>query len=119
MLNKLIPLGLKKQIKLSRNKKRFPTSIIGSSRISENVTLGYKTKINPDAIISENVKMRDYLYVNANSILGKNVTVGKFCSIAYNCQIGMSEHSITHISTSPYIYGEHNILGIPPTWDEF
>lgn len=119
MLSELVPIGFKNYIKLLRNKKRFPRSIINSSQISKNVILGYKTKINASAIISEDVKIDDYSYVNGNSILGKSVTVGKFCSIAYNCQIGMSEHSINHISTSPYIYGGQNILDIEPTWDEF
>ncbi|MEM5663830.1 CatB-related O-acetyltransferase [Bacillus toyonensis] len=44
--------------------------------------------------------------------------IGKFCSISYGCQIGMSEHPTNYISTSPYSYGSSNIFGITPYFEE-
>ena len=41
-----------------------------------------------------------YTYVG-NSTDISNAEIGKFCSIADNCRIGMGGHSLKHLSTSP------------------
>jgi acetyltransferase-like isoleucine patch superfamily enzyme len=85
-------------------KKRFPGRKINSNKIYGNVDLGFGTEICKDVIISDGVKIGKYSYINSGSYIASG-EIGNYCSIAYNCQIGMYEHPVNYISTSPYIYG--------------
>ena len=40
-----------------------------------------------------------------------NSSIGSFCSISWNCQIGLASHSLTHISTSPIFFETKNGTG--------
>lgn len=53
----------------------------------------------------------DFSYLGTNSRL-IYAHVGKFCSIAGNCAIGMGTHSINNISTSPIFTAKKNAVGI-------
>lgn len=50
-----------------------------------------------------------YSYLSPNSSL-ICTKVGKFCSIASNCQIGLPSHSLKYISTSPIFTEKNNAL---------
>ena len=69
------------------------------------------------AIVSANVELDDtsriyrlvkakrasigaYTYISANTEI-ENATIGKFCSIADHCRIGMGAHTLKCLSTSP------------------
>lgn len=52
----------------------------------------------------------DYSYVGRRSNL-INTEIGKYCSIAGGCTIGLSTHTLTHISTSPIFTERHNGTG--------
>lgn len=67
--------------------------------------------------IRNGVEIGDYSYVSPNTVIASGV-IGKFSSIGYNCQIGMFEHPIDYISTSPKVYGAKNVFGFEETWDE-
>ena len=54
--------------------------------------------------------MGDYSYIGRHSRL-IHAHVGKFCSIAGNCAIGMGSHSIKNISTSPIFTSKKNAIG--------
>ncbi|MEM5668362.1 CatB-related O-acetyltransferase [Bacillus cereus] len=47
-----------------------------------------------------------------------NSDIGKFCSISYNCMIGLPNHPIKNVSTSPFIYSKNNILNIPGSFED-
>jgi acetyltransferase-like isoleucine patch superfamily enzyme len=53
------------------------------SEIGKDVSLGYRT------------------YVNKNTYIMSG-TIGKYCSIGYNCNIGMPEHPTNYVSTQIY-----------------
>lgn len=53
--------------------------------------------ISPDTIIG------DWTFVGAGTAITK-ATIGRYCSIATNCSIGMGEHLIDTISTSVHFY---------------
>lgn len=36
--------------------------------------------------------------------------IGRFCSIASNCHIGLGDHSLSMVSTSPLFYSSHSLL---------
>jgi acetyltransferase-like isoleucine patch superfamily enzyme len=73
--------------------------------------------ISRDVEIAPNVRLGDYSYVNAGTVIGSG-SVGKYCSIGYFCQIGLPEHPISLLSTSPRLYGEKNIFALPPAWND-
>ena len=50
-----------------------------------------------------------YTYVAANTEI-ENAKIGKFCSIADHCRIGMSGHSLYFVSTSPIFTERRNAL---------
>lgn len=50
-----------------------------------------------------------YSYLGSDSSL-LYTKVGKFCSIAANCQIGLPSHSLKYISTSPVFTEKKNSL---------
>jgi acetyltransferase-like isoleucine patch superfamily enzyme len=67
--------------------------------------IDYKSKVNRKAKVNRGVKIYDsfidsYSYVGGGSDI-VCTEIGKFCSIAHNCSIGLGNHSIKNISTSP------------------
>ena len=63
----------------------------------------------------KNSMIRSYTYVGNNTDIS-NAVIGKFCSIADYCRIGMGGHSLSHISTSPIFIEKVN--GCQETWTE-
>ena len=51
----------------------------------------------------------DYTYIGRKTTL-VNAKVGKFCSIAGGCTIGMATHTLNHLSTSPIFTERSNAL---------
>lgn len=54
-------------------------------------------------------KIDKYSYVGRNSVV-INAKIGKFTSIANNCNIGLASHNMEWISTSPTFYSGNNCL---------
>lgn len=87
-------------------KLRYPNSIISTNvSITPDCKLGNHTVINSNISLS-NVIIGDYSYVNSSI---NNATIGKFCSIAQFCQIGIGKHpSKNFVSTFPAFYSKNN-----------
>ena len=68
-----------------------------------------KTKINRGARIIDS-KIGEYTYVGTNSWVCI-ADVGKFCSIANRVNIGLGNHTIDYLSTSPIFTEKHNGTG--------
>lgn len=46
-----------------------------------------------------------YTYINKNCIIEKSVeSIGKYCSIAYGCKIGLGTHPINRVSTHAFSF---------------
>lgn len=93
------------------------SAIIKSFHVNSKLKISKGARINKGVIIGENVSIDEYSYINDNSIVF-NANIGKFCSISYNCMIGLPNHPIRHMSTSPFIYSDNNILNIPGSFNE-
>lgn len=101
-----IPPGLKSYRKLILCKRRFPeAAYIRSHEIGENVTIGKGCGIAEQVIIDPNVTIGDYSYINKGTIVFSG-NIGRFCSIAHYCQIGLPEHPLAFVSTSPNTYSD-------------
>lgn len=94
------------------------SAIIKSFQVDRKLKISKGARINKGVIIGENVSIDEYSYINDNSIVF-NSDIGKFCSISYNCMIGLPSHPIRHISTSPFLYSDNNVLNIPQSFKEF
>ena len=62
-----------------------------------------------------------YTYLGGGNTTIRNVSsIGRFCSIAPNVQMGLFEHPIDHLSTSPVFWGGgKDIFGTPDFLDFF
>ncbi|HDR4707876.1 TPA: CatB-related O-acetyltransferase [Bacillus paranthracis] len=93
------------------------SAIIRSFQVDSKLKISKGARINKGVIIGENVSIDEYSYINDNSIVF-NSNIGKFCSISYNCMIGLPNHPIRHISTSPFLYSDNNVLNISRSFEE-
>ena len=75
-------------------------------RISLFAIISSNAEINKTAYIYRGVKVKDV----------ENAEIGKFCSIADHCRIGMSGHSLQYLSTSPIF--TQNINALQERWIE-
>lgn len=83
-------------------------------RISNFSFVSANAEVDKSAYIYRGVKAKRakigaYSYIAANTDI-ENAEIGKFCSIADHCRIGMSSHSMQCISTSPIFTQKINAL---------
>ena len=79
------------------------------SIIDKSTQLSKKTKINRNARIIDS-RIEDYTYVGLGSWVCV-ADVGRYCSIASNVNIGLGNHTINYLSTSPIFTEKHNGTG--------
>lgn len=108
----LVPRFIADYIRLILKIRKFPGRIIQSHMIADDVTIGNRTLIGEGVILGKGVTIGDYSYVNRGSLVASG-TIGRFCSIAYNCQIGVDEHPTEHLTSSPWLCGPGIISEIP------
>ncbi len=84
-------------------RKKFPTSVIHSGATADQLSvLGeYSVLFQDVALISSNLGA--YSYIQSRSVIC-NAKIGRFCSIASNVSIGLAEHPLHMVSTSPIFY---------------
>ncbi len=63
------------------------------SRISKTASVYYKAKVYKSNI-------GDYTYIGPRTQLVRT-SIGKFCSVSYDCSLGLGSHTVKNISTSP------------------
>lgn len=83
-------------------------------RISLFAIISANAKVDKTAQIYRGVKAKSatigaYSYIAANTEI-ENAEIGKYCSIADHCRIGMSSHSLKYLSTSPIFTQSVNAL---------
>lgn len=87
-------------------------------RISLLAFVSSNSYINGNCYINRAVKIKAariaaHTYIGAHTDV-ENAIIGKFCSIADNCRIGMSNHSFDYLSTSPVF--TQKINGLHECW---
>lgn len=79
------------------------------------------SRIDSESIVSERSKINRFCRVYG-SVIGKysyvgpgtrleNVRVGAFCSISWDCMVGLQSHPLHYVSTSPIFYEAKNGTG--------
>lgn len=85
---------------------RFKNSKIRSYIFNEKI-LGQELIIEKNTFISDLVKsIGSYTYIGNNVMLINCSTIGSFCSISHNVKIGLDNHALDYISTSPVVYSK-------------
>lgn len=113
-----VPEWLRDYVKLTRAKLRHREAFIGTPHIGSNVRIGKGCSVSRGVELGNGVSLGDFSYVNCGAIVG-SAEIGRFCSIGPYAVIGMPEHPLTYLSTSPKLYGLSNVFGDPPAWDDF
>ncbi len=83
-------------------KYKFPNAIIHSTNVSGAAVLARHISIAEGVLIGANVKIDSFSYVNRYTEIG-SAEIGRFCSIASFCSIGMDSHPTDWISASPFL----------------
>lgn len=118
IFERFLPTVFKTRLKLRRLQAKFPGREILSTAIWPTAKLGLECSIGEGVVVGDGVEIGDYSYVNRGSMIGSG-KIGRFCSIAYGCQIGMQQHPLHRISTSSRLYGARSILNSRLKTNEF
>ncbi len=83
-------------------------------RVSSFAIISVNAKVDKTAYIYRGVKAKSavigaHSYIAANTEI-ENAEIGKYCSVADHCRIGMSSHSLSYLSTSPIFTQTMNAL---------
>jgi virginiamycin A acetyltransferase len=114
----LVPDAVKDYARMIAARRRYPGSNIGTPYVSPDVILGQGCSLSRLVELGPGVKIGDCSYVNSGTIIASG-TVGRFCSIGSNCQIGMADHPLEFLSTSPMLYGPRNVFGDGSHWEHY
>ena len=113
-----MPRSFRDYVKLLLVRRRYPGRTIHTPYVHPTAKLGMHCRLHRGVQVGPNVSIGDYSYVNDGTLIGSG-TIGRFCSLAYYCEIGMHEHPLDHVSTSPFIYGPQNIFQEAELWHDF
>lgn len=111
MLNRIKIKAMKRRILKGKE------SIVLTDKIPSTVLkkLGRKCFISKEvSIYKDCVSIGDYTYINGGKIF--YASIGKFCSIAYDVDIGSGEHHINKVTTYPIrnkVAGEEGLVDFP------
>ena len=99
----LLAIWIKTYIRIVLLRKKFPTTIIHhGSIVDETSTLGEFSVLFSDVKLMSS-SLGAYSYVQAKSVIC-NAEIGEFCSIASSVNIGLADHPMHMVSTSPVFY---------------
>lgn len=79
-----------------------PLTLIKGSKLSKKCSILSGTRF-------YNSSIDDYSYIGRGCFI-EHTKIGKFCSIADNCNIGLASHPISWVSTSPVFCSGKNVL---------
>jgi len=69
--------------------------------------------LSPRTEIHASCSVGRFSFVNHATVLYANVHVGRFCSIARNCEIGVANHPVNYLSTHTFQYHENCFPRLP------
>jgi acetyltransferase-like isoleucine patch superfamily enzyme len=85
-----------------KNNENAGGSIAPNAFIAKGADVEYPINLMHGTTVYGSVRIGKYTYLNVNSVIYPQVEIGRFCSIARNCEIGVANHPITYLSTHPF-----------------
>jgi acetyltransferase-like isoleucine patch superfamily enzyme len=116
-LRDLLPACLKDWWRTTAARLRYPGCTVQTPLVARDARLGRAVRLGREVELTGRASVGDHSYVNDRTVIGA-ATIGRFCSIAYNCCIGLHEHPLDLVSTSPRFYAGENILGRAAALDD-
>jgi len=85
-------------------KKNFDAggNIDNSSFIPGGAKVEYPINLMHNVTVYGNTKIGRFTYINVGSVIYPQSIIGRYCSIARNCEIGVANHPITFLSSHPF-----------------
>lgn len=80
------------------------SEIAKSTHISNDAIVEYPIHCGPNSQIHGGCNVGQFTFINISSVLYPNVKIGRFCSIARNCEIGVARHPVNFLSTHSFQY---------------
>ncbi|MDH6525578.1 acetyltransferase-like isoleucine patch superfamily enzyme [Polynucleobacter sphagniphilus] len=81
---------------------KYRDHLISSVDVSFKAKFGKKVIVRRGTTIGTNVEIGDYSYISGPNSYVEAVSIGKFCSIARNVVIGVSDHNYSEVTTHPF-----------------
>lgn len=74
------------------------------STVNETIEAEKPVRINGLKSFGNNVKIGKFTYLEGGGRISNDVEIGRYCSIAGNVIVGMTNHPVDWITTSPIAY---------------
>lgn len=105
----MLPVALKNYLKILLIRHKFPTcEIYAGAALDHSSTLGNHSVLYGDVNLV-NSRIGCFSYIQSKTLVF-NSDVGNFCSIASNVNIGLPDHPMHMVSTSPVFYDNSQAL---------
>ncbi|MDY0143992.1 MAG: CatB-related O-acetyltransferase [Bacteroidales bacterium] len=88
--------------KIILNNKKAGGTIAPNAFIPSGCKVEYPINLMHNVTVYGSTKIGIYTYINVNTVVYPNVEIGRYCSIARNCEIGVAQHPIEFLSTHPF-----------------
>lgn len=80
------------------------TSQPSSSTIHSSAIIEHPIHLSPRSVVQGGCKIGAFTFINFDTIIYPNVEIGRFCSFARNCEVGVANHPVTMLSTHTFQY---------------
>lgn len=77
-------------------------NIAPNAFIPPNTRVEYPINLMHNTTVYGTASIGKYTYINVNSVIYSNVKIGRYCSIARNCEIGVASHPTFFLSSHPF-----------------
>lgn len=80
------------------------SEVAASCHFDETAEIEHPVHCGPRSQVHGMCEVGAFLFLNTDSIIYPHVKIGRYCSIARNCEIGVASHPINYMSTHSFQY---------------
>lgn len=80
------------------------SEISNSSHIAKNAILEHPVHCAPNSQVHNGSSLGMFTFLNIGSVVYPHVNIGRYCSIARGCEIGVANHPMNFLSTHSFQY---------------
>lgn len=85
-----------------KNNARVGGIVAPNAFIAKGAKVEYPINLMHSVCVYGSVSIGRFTYINVNTVVYPLVKIGRFCSIARNCEIGVAEHPVYYLSSHPF-----------------
>lgn len=91
-------VNLKQKLDASHSQIEKSANIKSPDGIEHPVSIGHRAEVHVD------VSLGAYSFINTDTIIYRNTAIGRYCSFARGCEIGVANHPTTMLSSHSFQY---------------